>query len=117
MAEQDAIDIVRQQVEAFNSRDLDCFLGTYATHAEVSGLQPHPIIGRSALRDFYSGSFQDSSAHCEVTSLMRVGERWVVAHENVSNSHQSTETIAMFEVIDDVITKAALFKAPPTPIT
>jgi len=39
------------------------------------------------------------------------GSRWVVAQERVINAGVATETIATFDVVDGVISRASMLKA------
>lgn len=39
------------------------------------------------------------------------GDRWVVAREQVINAGVSTETIATFDVVDGLISRASMLKA------
>ena len=102
--------VVTAQVDAFNVRDLDAFCATYASEAAVSGVTPQPIVGRDALRAFYADRFRDPELHCVIDASVTFGDRWLVAHELVTTSHGTSETIATFEVRDGLITRASMVK-------
>jgi len=103
--------VVAEQVDAFNARDLDRFLATYAADAVVAGVTPEPMVGRDALRAFYAGRFEDPALHCEITTSVAFGERWVVARELVTTAGGTGETVATFDVADGVIARASMLKA------
>ncbi|WP_166845388.1 nuclear transport factor 2 family protein [Isoptericola sp. BMS4] len=103
--------VVAEQVDAFNARDLDRFVATYAPDAVVTGVTPDPIVGRDALRAFYGGRFDDAALHCEITTSVAFGERWVVARELVTTANGTGETVATFDVADGVIARASMLKA------
>lgn len=108
-----AIDVVIEQVAAYNARDLERFLATYSTDAEVTGVAAAPLVGSATLRDFYASRFDDASAQCTIETYVLFGERWVVARESVSTAGSVTDTVATFEVRDGVITRASMLKAEP----
>lgn len=114
-AEKTAFDVVRAQVEAFNARDLDAFLATYSREAEVTGVAATPIAGAADLRAFYADRFGDAGVRCTIETYVLFGDRWVVARESIANSTGTTDTVAIFEVRDDVIVRAAMLKAEPVP--
>ncbi len=103
--------VVTEQVAAFNTHDLERFLATYAQDVVVVGVTPEPIVGKDALRAFYAPRLAGADVHCTIDASVTYGERWVVAREIVSTSTGSGETIATFEVLDGVITRASMLKA------
>jgi len=106
-----ALDVVVAQLAAFNAHDLDAFVATYAPEAVVSGVLAEPIAGREALIEFYRPRFENPELSCEIETVVQFGQRWVVAREYVSNGDVSTETIATFDVVDDLIQRASMLKA------
>lgn len=106
-----AATVVAEQVDAFNARDLDRFLATYAADAVVTGVTPEPLVGRDALRTFYAGRFEDPALHCEITTSVAFGQRWLVARELVTSTSGTGETVATFDVADGAIARASMLKA------
>lgn len=106
-----SIEVVREQVTAFNDRDLERFLATYGSESEVIGVTAEPLLGAGALREFYTPRFEDPSARCTIETYVLFDDRWVVAREAISNSQTVTDTIATFEVRAGVITRASMIKA------
>lgn len=106
-----ALDTVQAQLDAFNAHDLDAFVATYADDAVVSGVAPEPLVGSAAIRAFYEPRLQNPELSCVIDTSVLFGSRWVVAQERVINAGVATETIATFDVVDGVISRASMLKA------
>lgn len=106
-----AIDTVRAQLDAFNAHDLDAFVCAYAVDAEITGVTAEPIVGREAIRAFYEPRLENADLSCVIDTHVLFGTRWVIAHEQVINSGLATETVATFDVVDGLISRAAMLKA------
>lgn len=99
------------QLETFNSHNLEGFVDTYAERAVIHGLLDQPLVGREAIKEFYAGRFDDESLQCTVEESFVFDDRWVVAHEIVWRAGSQTRTVAMFEVLGGRISRAMLMKA------
>ena len=106
-----ALDTVQAQLDAFNAHDLDAFVATYADDAVVTGVAPEPLVGSAAIRAFYEPRLQNPELACVIDTSVLFGSRWVVAQERVINAGVATETIATFDVVDGVISRASMLKA------
>ena len=106
-----ALDTVQAQLDAFNAHDLDAFVATYADDAVVTGVAPDPLVGSAAIRAFYEPRLQNPELSCVIDTSVLFGSRWVVAQERVINAGVATETIATFDVVDGVISRASMLKA------
>lgn len=106
-----AIATVTEQVDAFNAHDLDAFIATYAEDAVITGVDAQPIVGRDAIRAFYAPRLENPELSCEIDATVLFGDRWVVAQERVINAGVATETIATFDVVDGLISRASMLKA------
>jgi len=106
-----ALDTVQAQLDAFNAHDLDAFVATYADDAVVTGVGPEPLVGSAAIRAFYEPRLQNPELSCVIDTSVLFGSRWVVAQERVINAGVATETIATFDVVDGVISRASMLKA------
>ncbi|WP_136051152.1 nuclear transport factor 2 family protein [Microbacterium sp. K36] len=106
-----ALDTVQAQLDAFNAHDLDAFVATYADDAVVTGVAADPLVGSAAIRAFYEPRLQNPELSCVIDTSVLFGSRWVVAQERVINAGVATETIATFDVIDGVISRASMLKA------
>lgn len=107
----DAAAVVRAQVDAFNAHNLDAFLATYAPDASVAGIAPEVLTGHTALRDFYFPRLKDPALQCAIEMMLSVSKRWVVVREFVTSTRGTSETLAAFDVVDSVITRASILKA------
>lgn len=105
------LDTVQAQLDAFNAHDLDAFVATYADDAVVTGVAPEPLVGSAAIRAFYEPRLQNPELSCVIDTSVLFGSRWVVAQERVINAGVATETIATFDVVDGVISRASMLKA------
>lgn len=110
---QSPIDTVVAQLDAFNSHDLEAFLATYSLECVVVGVDIEPLIGQSALREFYAPRLANPDLSCLIEDTVAFGERFIVAHEFVINGTVSTETIATFEIVDGLISRASMVKGEP----
>lgn len=106
-----ALQTVTDQLDAFNAKDLDAFVATYAEHAAIVGVAEQPLVGRAQIRAFYEPRLSNPDLGCTIDTSVLFGDRWVVAREYVVNAGVSTETIATFEVRDGLITRASMLKA------
>lgn len=108
----DAERVFRRQVEAFNAHDLDAFLDTYDADAVVRGEDPSAVLrGRAEMIRHYRMRLAQPGLWCDVLSTTTVAERWVVAHERVSNDAGVTELLAVFDVRNGVIAASASLPA------
>ena len=75
--------VVQRQLDAFNARDLDALLATYAEDAEMF---EHPCkllaSGSAAFRERYTARFQESNLYATLLSRTVMGHI-VVDHEEV----------------------------------
>ncbi len=106
-----AVATVTAQLDAFNAHDLDAFVATYADDAVITGVTPEPIVGSAAIRAFYEPRLANPELSCVIENQVLFGDRWVVAQEQVVNAGVATETIATFDVVDGLISRASMLKA------
>ena len=102
------IEVFLEQVDAFNSRDLERFVGTYSPDAQVSRNDGSVVRGRDSLRELYAVRLANPRIFCEVRAVAEFGDRWVVAHEFVSDGRNTTEVVATFEVVNGAIVGSSL---------
>jgi putative hydrolase of HD superfamily len=109
--------VVQAQLEAYNARDLDAFLGTYAEDAE---LFEHPskllASGMAQLRERYMARFADPTLHAVVLKRIVLGN-FVIDHERVRRMFPggsgTLDAVATYEVQGDRITRVwFIFGAP-----
>jgi hypothetical protein len=103
-------EVVQTQLEAYNRRDLEGFLATFADDATVYDLGvPAPIfIGKQAIRDRYRDLFARSpTLHCTVVSRTALG-RAVVDLEHIigrNGAPDPFEVMAIYEVNEGFIAR------------
>lgn len=99
---------VQKQLEAYNARDIEAFLATYAEDAQLFEL-PDKLLARGSaqLRERYTKRFADPRLHAEIVKRIVVGNT-VVDHERVRltlpEGPGTLEAIAIYEVRDGKIT-------------
>lgn len=102
--------LVQEQLDAYNARDLDRWLATYADDAEQFLLHAGPLAcGREAIRERMKDRFQDPALHAELVHRT-VMENVVVDHEIVTRTAPDglvrVEMICLYEVAGGRIAKA-----------
>jgi hypothetical protein len=100
------IDIVQQQLEAYNARDLQGFLELFAEEVEVWRMPANlpSLLGRAALGEFYANErFNRPQLHAELVNRIALGDT-VVDHERVSGIRETPfEVIAVYRVSGGLI--------------
>lgn len=75
--------VVQRQLDAFNARDIDALLATYAEDAQMF---EHPsnllASGAAAFRERYTARFQEPNLHATLLSRVVMGHM-VIDHEEV----------------------------------
>ena len=108
LAEPTAEQIVQKQLEAYNARDIEAFLATYAEDAQLFDL-PDKLLARGSaeLRERYTKRFADPLLHAEIVKRIAMANT-VVDHERVRltlpEGPGKLEAIAIYEVRDGKIT-------------
>jgi hypothetical protein len=104
MREPSPVEVVQEQLEAYNLRDIEVFLELFAEDATVwdLGATAPTLVGRGALRERYTDLFARSPAlHSHLVSRIAFG-RVVVDLEQVSGRESSSElfeVLAIYEVV------------------
>ena len=110
--------VVQRQHEAFNARDLDALLATYAGDAQ---LFEHPAqllaSGTAALRARFTARFQEPNLHATLLGRTVMGNL-VVDHEEVARTFPegpgTIELLMIYEVQNGRIAKAWSLGGPRT---
>ena len=79
-------DVVNLQLSAYNSRDIDTFVATYASDVRVfDSAESEPVfIGKDAVREHYgTKTFAREGLNATILSRMVVGNK-VVDHERTT---------------------------------
>jgi hypothetical protein len=96
-----AEDIIKQQVEAYNNRDLEAFIALHSVTAQLFNLATGEIIceGESALRERYAKRFENETLHAEILKRIVHGNR-VIDHERITGMYPDriVEAVAIYEI-------------------
>lgn len=78
--------VVQRQLDAFNARDIDALLATYAGDAQMFE-HPSKLLasGSAAFRERYAARFQETNLHATLLNRTVMGNI-VVDHEEVSRT-------------------------------
>lgn len=98
--------IVQRQVNAYNARDIDAFVETYASDVEVYNEQGEMILkGHSKMRDQYGPMFERvTNLYCEIENRIVINNK-VIDKEKVRFNDRSLNAVAMYEVTNGKISK------------
>ncbi|EJL74444.1 amidohydrolase family protein [Chryseobacterium populi] len=100
--------LVQQQVNGYNARNIDAFLEPYAEDIELY-IFPNKLLskGKEAMRKDYSGMFERMpDLHCEITNRI-INGNFVIDKESVSGMKKSgkVEATAVYEIKNNKISK------------
>jgi hypothetical protein len=101
----DITDVVQRQLEAYNARDLEGFVATYADGIKIYRLPAtEPAIsGKARLAEVYRERFSSPSLHAEILTRIVLGNK-VIDHERVRGIRETPlEAVAIYEVVSDLI--------------
>lgn len=104
--------VVQRQLDAYNARDLDAILATYAANAQQFE-HPGKLIasGQSAIRERMAIRFQEKNLHARLIQRVVMGHI-VIDHEEVTRSFpEGTGTckmVAIYEVREGLIQSASV---------
>lgn len=109
--------LVRAQVDAYNSHDLDDFLSYYAEDAVIFGPDGQMIdAGREAMRQTFSELFaRMPNLRAELPAVIEVGE-WVAIHSVVprwrmpDGTVEERQWIEVYRVVDGKIKELRLYR-------
>lgn len=101
-------DVVQKQLEAYNARDIDAFIATYADDIQIFDLPDKLLMrGHAQLRERYTKTFADPRLHAEIVNRIVLGHT-VIDHERVRvtspQGPATVEAVAIYEVHDGKIT-------------
>ena len=111
--------IVEAQLNAYNARDMEAFLATYADDAELYTF-PGTLKtkGKAEMRKRYATRFSDGLLHAVITQHLAMGST-VIDHERIQVTLPEgpgvIEAIAIYEVRDGKIAKVTFISGPKQP--
>ena len=102
------VDVVQRQLDAYNRRDLEAFLGSFAQDAQIFdlGAGAPSFSGRNSLRDRYRDLFDRSPELCSTVVNRTTLGRVVIDLERITGRMGMTDVydlLAIYEVEDDLI--------------
>jgi hypothetical protein len=103
--------VVQRQLDAYNAKDLDAWLSTYAPDAEQFTLHGELLAqGHDALRARIVTRFQEPNLHARLIRRTAIGNVVVDAEEVTRNFAEGLGTIEMlciYEVVEGRIARAS----------
>jgi putative hydrolase of HD superfamily len=106
-----AVAVVQAQLDAFNAKDLDALMATYAPDAQQFALHGELLAqGHEALRARYAIRFAEPDLHARLVSRTAIGNMVVDAEIITRNFPEGVGTLEMlcvYEVMDGRIVRAS----------
>jgi hypothetical protein len=104
------MDPVVEQLKAYNDRDIDRFVSCYSPDVVVEDGEGNLVMkGHDEIRDRYGALFDaNPDLHCHIVNRIRVG-LYVIDEEevtgfNIEGTPEKMHAVAIFRVLDDIIT-------------
>jgi hypothetical protein len=94
------VDIVEEQLQAYNARDLERFAATYSDSVRIFRMPATEpaIAGKAALNETYRKRFSSPGLHADIVGRMVIGNK-VIDHERVRGIQDTpVEAVAVYEV-------------------
>lgn len=110
--------VVQRQLDAYNARDIETLLATYAPDAEQYALHGAMLAkGHDAMRQRFAERFREPDLHARLLSRTLIGD--VVAdHEVITRNFPeglgTLEMLCLYEVRDGLIRKATFVSGAKT---
>lgn len=111
--------LVQRQLDAYNARDIDALMATYADDVQHFEF-PSTLVasGASQVRERLAARLQEPNLHAKLVNRIVMGN-FVIDHELVTRTFPegsgTVEIIAMYEVRGDAIAKAWVKVGEKTP--
>ena len=114
----DSAAVVQRQLDAYNARDIEAFLATYAADAQ---LFEHPATllagGTAQLRERYTLRFQEPNLHAVIAGRIVMGPV-VIDHEKITRTFPegtgTSEAVVIYHVQEGRIARAWLISGAKT---
>ncbi|WP_420602180.1 nuclear transport factor 2 family protein [Flagellimonas sp.] len=107
----DAESIVQEQLDAYNSKDIDAFMATYSEDVKLYNFPNElSIQGQHKMKERYSSFFEKTpDLHCEIKNRIVIGNK-VIDEEFITANGASFSAVAIYEVENGKITKVTFLK-------
>lgn len=103
--------LVQRQLNAYNARNLEAFMDTYAEDIEIYNF-PATLVskGKEPMRKTYGPMFEKvKNLHCEIVSRIKSGNT-VIDHERVRFGEKIVDAIAIYDIANGKISKVTFKK-------
>ena len=107
----DAESVVKEQLVAYNSRDIDAFMDTYSEDIKLYTF-PNTLFseGKEKMREQYGTFFENTpNLHCEIKNRMVIGNK-VIDEEYVTVNDSHISAVAIYEVENGKIAKVTFLQ-------
>lgn len=103
--------IVQRQVNAYNARNIDAFLATYAEDVEVYNEQGEMVMkGHDRMMKTYAQMFERvTNLYCEIQNRIVINNK-VIDQEKVRYDDSFFDTVAIYEVTNGKISKVTFIR-------
>ena len=104
-------EVVEEQLEAYNARDLERFAATYSGDIRIYRMpatEPS-IVGQAKLREVYAKRFTSPDLHATIVNRIEAGDK-VIDHERVVGIEAGPiEAVAVYQVAGGLIRNVWFF--------
>jgi uncharacterized protein (TIGR02246 family) len=111
MTREEALAVVQRQVDAYNARDLEAFVATYAPDATIADSSGVRGAGHDWIRSQYGPLFAGGSAPVEIRGRVAAGA-WVVDEELVRRPHGDIHVLATYRLAGGAIAEVLFLTGP-----
>ncbi|MFT5892193.1 MAG: imidazolonepropionase-like amidohydrolase [Dokdonia sp.] len=103
--------IVQRQINAYNAKDIEAFLDTYADTIEIFNFPNEPTLkGKEQLRSRFAKTFESTSTlYCEIKNRIVIDNK-VIDKEYVRFGDRYSDVIAIYEIEDGKIAKVTFLR-------
>ncbi|SHH42173.1 nuclear transport factor 2 family protein [Winogradskyella jejuensis] len=104
-------EIVQQQLDAYNARDIDAFMATYSNNIKLYNF-PNELRteGQEAMKNSYKGFFENTpDLNCKILKRIVTGNK-VIDHELVTANGNTFRAVAIYEVENGLISKVTFVR-------
>jgi len=110
--------VVQAQLDAYNARNIDAFLATYAVDAQLFEHPAKPLAnGQAEMRERYAARFKEPNLHAVIVKRIVMGNV-VIDHEKVTRTFSEgpgvLDAVVIYEIQNGRIARAWLLSGPKT---
>lgn len=105
------VTIVQKQLDAYNQRDIEGFLETYAEDVQLYNFPAEKTSqGQEEMRKAYAGFFESTpDLHCEIKNRIVIANK-VIDEEYITSNGNNFSAVAIYEVEDGKISKVTFLR-------